>query len=175
MKTKCALPVLIGLVVIAGCAKKESPPPQQSQTTATQQPAEQAAIQAAAGIPKVSGDTITTPSGLKYVEIVVGTGDMPKTGQLVLAHYTGWLTDGTKFDSSRDRGQPFPFPIGQGRVIKGWDEGLASMKVGGRRLLVIPPDLGYGSRGAGGGVIPPGATLVFDVELVGIQNPPAGS
>lgn len=120
------------------------------------------------GIPQVPGDTITTASGLKYVEMTVGTGAAPQTGQVVQAHYTGWLTDGKKFDSSRDRGQTFAFPLGQGRVIKGWDEGIASMKVGGRRLLIIPPTLGYGERGAGG-VIPPNATLVFDVELVGIQ------
>ena len=120
------------------------------------------------GIPQVPGDTITTASGLKYVEMTVGTGAAPQTGQVVQAHYTGWLTYGKKFDSSRDRGQTFAFPLGQGRVIKGWDEGIASMKVGGRRLLIIPPTLGYGERGAGG-VIPPNATLVFDVELVGIQ------
>jgi FKBP-type peptidyl-prolyl cis-trans isomerase len=90
-------------------------------------------------------------------------------GQLVQAHYTGWLTNGTKFDSSRDRGQLFSFPIGRGHVIKGWDEGIASMKVGGRRLLIIPSNLGYGERGTPGGPIPPNATLVFDVELVGIQ------
>ena len=120
------------------------------------------------GIPQVAGDTITTASGLKYVEMTVGTGAAPQAGQVVQAHYTGWLTDGKKFDSSRDRGQTFAFPLGQGRVIRGWDEGIASMKVGGRRLLIIPPTLGYGERGAGG-VIPPNATLVFDVELVGIQ------
>ena len=173
MKTTTAVLAIVGLIAVAGCAKKESAPPAESQIPTTQ-PAEKPAMQATTGIPKIGGDTVTTPSGLKYIEIAVGTGDMPKTGQMVLAHYTGWLTDGTKFDSSRDRGQPFPFPIGQGRVIKGWDEGLASMKVGGRRLLIIPPELGYGERGAGG-VIPPGATLVFDVELVGIQNPAAGS
>lgn len=120
------------------------------------------------GIPQVAGDTVTTPSGLKYIEMTVGTGAAPAVGQTVQAHYTGWLTDGKKFDSSRDRGQTFAFPLGQGRVIRGWDEGIASMKIGGRRLLIIPPDLGYGARGAGG-VIPPNATLVFDVELVGIQ------
>lgn len=120
------------------------------------------------GIPQVAGDTVTTPSGLKYIEMTVGTGAQPAAGQMINAHYTGWLTDGKKFDSSRDRGQTFSFPLGQGRVIAGWDEGIASMKVGGRRLLIIPPGLGYGERGAGG-VIPPNATLVFDVELVGIQ------
>lgn len=113
-------------------------------------------------------DYITTPSGLKYRDLVEGTGEQPLLGQMVVVHYTGTLTDGSKFDSSRDRGQPFSFPIGKGRVIKGWDEGVGSMKVGGRRELVIPPDLGYGARGAGG-VIPPNATLVFDVELLRIQ------
>lgn len=108
---------------------------------------------------------VTTPSGLKYVEIVEGTGDTPKTGQKVTVHYIGTLEDGTKFDSSGDRDRPFDFKLGAGQVIKGWDEGLSTMKVGGRRKLIIPPGLGYGARGAGG-VIPPNATLVFDVELL---------
>jgi peptidylprolyl isomerase len=115
-----------------------------------------------------SSDYVTTPSGLKYRDITEGTGESPKNGQTVKVHYTGTLQDGTKFDSSRDRGQPFEFPIGLGRVIKGWDEGVLTMKIGGRRELVIPPDLGYGSRGAGG-VIPPNATLIFDVELLGLK------
>lgn len=111
---------------------------------------------------------MTTPSGLKYEDIVVGTGESPRSGQNVTVHYTGWLEDGTKFDSSVDRGEPFVFPIGANRVIKGWDEGVMTMKIGGKRKLVIPPDLGYGARGAGG-VIPPNATLVFEVELLGVK------
>lgn len=111
---------------------------------------------------------VTTPSGLKYEDVKVGDGVTPKPGQTVVVHYTGTLENGTKFDSSRDRGQPFKFNIGKGEVIKGWDEGVITMKVGGERKLTIPPDLGYGSRGAGG-VIPPNATLLFDVELLGIE------
>ncbi|MER3434980.1 MAG: peptidylprolyl isomerase [Leptolyngbya sp. ERB_1_1] len=111
-------------------------------------------------------DTVTTASGLKYTDVVEGTGATPEAGQLVTVHYTGTLTDGTKFDSSRDRGQPFKFKIGVGQVIKGWDEGVGTMKVGGRRNLVIPPELGYGSRGIG--PIPPNSTLLFDVELIKI-------
>ncbi len=108
---------------------------------------------------------VTTDSGLRYEDIVVGTGASPQSGHQVTVHYTGTLDDGTKFDSSLDRGQPFTFQIGLGRVIKGWDEGVMTMKVGGKRKLVIPPQLGYGARGAGG-VIPPNATLVFEVELL---------
>jgi FKBP-type peptidyl-prolyl cis-trans isomerase len=111
---------------------------------------------------------VTTPSGLQYEDMVVGNGASPKSGQTVVVHYTGWLTDGTKFDSSVDRGQPFKFQIGQGMVIKGWDEGVMTMKVGGKRKLTIPAELGYGARGAGG-VIPPNATLVFEVQLLGLE------
>lgn len=110
---------------------------------------------------------VTTESGLQYEDIVEGTGAMPQKGQRVTVHYTGTLEDGTQFDSSRDRGRPFSFTIGVGQVIKGWDEGVASMRVGGQRKLVIPPELGYGARGAGG-VIPPNATLLFDVELISL-------
>ena len=109
-----------------------------------------------------------TPSGLKYIDTVVGTGAMPKPGQQVTVHYTGTLDDGTKFDSSVDRKQPFSFIIGVGQVIKGWDEGVGTMKVGGKRTLIIPSKLGYGANGAGG-VIPPNATLHFDVELLSVK------
>jgi peptidylprolyl isomerase len=113
-------------------------------------------------------NVVTTPSGLKYVDIKQGDGATPQKGQTVVVHYTGTLEDGTKFDSSRDRSRPFSFKLGVGQVIQGWDEGIASMKVGGRRQLIIPADLGYGPRGAGG-VIPPNATLIFDVELLKVS------
>ncbi len=113
-------------------------------------------------------NVVKTPSGLQYEDKVVGKGAAPRQGQTVVVHYTGWLTNGTKFDSSRDRNQPFTFELGAGRVIKGWDEGVASMKVGGRRTLTVPPHLGYGERGFGN-IIPPNSTLIFDVELLGIQ------
>jgi len=121
----------------------------------------------------VSAAEITTlPSGLKYKDEVVGTGPVAKAGQQVKVHYTGWLDNngkpGKKFDSSRDRNQPFEFGLGGGQVIRGWDEGVAGMKVGGKRILIIPAELGYGARGAGG-VIPPNATLIFDVELLGVR------
>jgi len=115
-----------------------------------------------------TGQEVTTSSGLKYVDQAVGTGEAAVAGKNVSVHYTGWLENGKKFDSSVDRGQPFSFPLGAGRVIKGWDEGVQGMKVGGKRKLTIPSDLGYGSRGAGG-VIPPNATLLFDVELLGVK------
>ena len=108
-----------------------------------------------------------TPSGLQYIDLVEGDGDSPKLGQQVKVHYTGTLENGTKFDSSVDRGQPFEFQIGMGRVIKGWDEGVMTMKVGGKRKLVIPAELGYGARGIG--PIPPNSTLIFDVELLGVK------
>ena len=116
----------------------------------------------------MSDDYQKSTTGLQWKDLTVGTGASPKTGQTVHVHYTGWLMDGKKFDSSRDRGRPFTFAIGKGNVIKGWDEGVASMKVGGRRELVIPSDLAYGSRGFPG-AIPPGATLKFDVELIDVK------
>jgi peptidylprolyl isomerase len=119
------------------------------------------------------GKTMTTASGLQITDNTVGTGATPKPGQICVMHYTGWLyqngAKGKKFDSSLDRGQPFEFPLGKHQVIAGWDEGVASMKVGGKRTLIIPPELGYGARGAGG-VIPPNATLIFDVELLDVKG-----
>jgi len=136
-----------------------------------------AALAAAAIAPQAAraqgGKPITTPSGLQYIDVKVGTGASPRPGQTCVMHYTGWLYEngakGKKFDSSVDRNEPFEFPIGQRRVIAGWDEGVATMKVGGKRTLIIPPALGYGARGAGG-VIPPNATLIFDVELLGLKG-----
>lgn len=129
---------------------------------------------AAGEAPRASGGTgtgemITTATGLKYLEILIGGGPSPAAGQTAMVHYTGWLKDGTKFDSSVDRGQPFVFQVGGGGVIKGWDEGVSSMKVGGKRRLIIPSDLAYGHRGAGGGVIPPGAELTFEIELLEVK------
>ncbi|MDZ4792271.1 MAG: FKBP-type peptidyl-prolyl cis-trans isomerase [Hyphomicrobiales bacterium] len=121
---------------------------------------------------QAAGTTMTTSSGLQITDATVGDGATPKAGQTCVMHYTGWLykdgAKGQKFDSSVDRGEPFEFPIGRGRVIRGWDEGVVTMKVGGKRTLIIPPELGYGARGAGD-VIPPNATLVFDVELLAVK------
>ena len=141
------------------------------------------AIAALSGVASIVGTTtaaaqevpkaVTTTSGLQIIDTKVGTGASPRPGQNCVVHYTGWLyqngAKGQKFDSSVDRGQPFQFPLGQRRVIAGWDEGVASMKVGGKRTLIIPPELGYGARGAGG-VIPPNATLIFEVELLDVKG-----
>ena len=120
-----------------------------------------------------SAKPVTTSSGLQIIDTKPGTGAAPRTGQTVSVHYTGWLyvngAKGQKFDSSVDRNEPFEFPVGAGRVIRGWDEGVGSMKVGGKRTLIIPPQLGYGARGAGG-VIPPNATLIFEVELLDVKG-----
>ena len=155
--------VALTVLLTAGCNS--------SQNAGSDAASTQGATQSAAGsttfTPMPAGAT-TTPSGLKFVDLTVGKGDSPKPGQICKVHYTGWLTNGKKFDSSVDRGQPFEFPIGQGGVIKGWDEGVATMKVGGKRKLEIPPQLGYGAAGAGGD-IPPNATLIFDVELLGVK------
>lgn len=145
------MPVIGILCFLSGCAKSGSQD------------------QSSSGIPMVNNvPSITTPSGLQYQVLKEGNGFVAQSGRHVRVHYTGWLTNGTKFDSSVDRGEPFEFNLGQGQVIRGWDEGVAGMKVGEKRRLTIPPGLGYGEHGAGG-TIPPNATLVFDVELLGVQ------
>lgn len=146
--------LLIAAVSIPACSQKEG--------TASAEKAPAAQSQATAG-------AVKTPSGLSYTDLVKGTGASPTSGKNVTVHYTGWLENGTKFDSSVDHGQPFTFRIGAGEVIPGWDEGVMSMKVGGKRKLVIPPQLGYGAAGAGG-VIPPNATLIFEVELLDVAK-----
>jgi peptidylprolyl isomerase len=147
--------LVIGLISCNKPANKDKEIMEETQSTTISEP--------------VVGEEITTESGLKYIDDVLGAGDFPKTGDKVKVHYTGTLEDGTKFDSSRDRNQPFEFPLGQGRVIKGWDEGISTMKPGGKRKLIIPSALAYGERGAGK-LIPPGATLIFDVELIEVME-----
>ena len=120
------------------------------------------------GPPEVNLPSTPLPNGMEFIDIQVGAGDQALAGKLVTVHYTGWLTDGKKFDSSRDRNRPFDFQLGAGNVIRGWDEGVQGMRVGGQRRLIIPPSLGYGQRGAPG-AIPPNATLIFDVELLKVQ------
>lgn len=149
--------LLMVAIAIPACSQKEAKnQPEKGAAT------EQAAPQAAAG-------AVKNPSGLSYTDLVVGKGAAPVSGKTVTVHYTGWLEDGKKFDSSLDRGQPFVFRIGAGEVIPGWDEGVMSMKVGGKRKLFIPAQLGYGAAGAGG-VIPPNANLVFEVELLDVAK-----
>jgi len=152
-----------GLSVVAATVKKQiaafAPAPASTQALAQ-------------ALAQTAGKPMTTASGLQIIDSKVGTGASPQPGQTCVMHYTGWLYEngqkGKKFDSSVDRNEPFEFPIGQHRVIAGWDEGVATMKVGGKRTLIIPPALGYGARGAGG-VIPPNATLMFDVELLAVK------
>ncbi len=138
-----------------------------------QAPAPDAAQTAQSAPQAAVGQAVTTRSGLQMIDQKVGSGRSPLPGYIAVVHYTGWLYQngqkGRKFDSSVDRGQPFEFPVGQGRVIKGWDEGVSSMKVGGKRTLIVPPELGYGARGTGGS-IPPNATLIFEVELLGVKG-----
>ncbi len=149
-------------------AEPSAPPAAKAPEPAAPPAAEPAKPVAPAKAAPAAPKTMTTSSGLKYQDLVVGNGPLPKAGRRVRVHYTGWLTNGTKFDSSVDRNEPFDFTLGTGNVIAGWDEGVASMHVGGKRKLIIPPNLAYGSAGAGG-VIPPNATLVFDVELIAAQ------
>ena len=169
--------IACAMTLLGACTRKEQPEQSQPATQpeaaapapATPPPAEAAKpAEPAPTKTAPAAKTITTASGLKYQDLLEGKGPSPKPGSHVMVHYTGWLTNGTKFDSSLDRNQPFAFTLGRGEVIKGWDEGVATMHVGGKRKLTIPPALGYGSRGAGG-VIPPNATLIFDVELLGFQ------
>jgi peptidylprolyl isomerase len=158
----CALAIAGALPALA--QKPGAPKAAGEKAVAPNEPAPEAA--------QKESKMVKTESGLGYEDLVVGTGASPETGQTCVMHYTGWLYEngvkGAKFDSSVDRNRPFEFPIGRGRVIKGWDEGVATMKVGGKRTLLIPPQLGYGDRGAGN-VIPPGATLLFEVELLGVK------
>jgi FKBP-type peptidyl-prolyl cis-trans isomerase len=153
MRTYITLAVLIALVAWLAAAQQATPKPAASTDAPT----------------KVTGAGVKTDSGLQYWDIRVGNGALAKEGSRVRVHYTGWLTNGKKFDSSVDAGRPFDFTIGNGEVIKGWEEGVAGMKVGGKRQLRIPPSLGYGAEGTPGGPIPPNATLIFDVQLLGVQ------
>jgi len=160
-----------GLAVVMGAALLVTTNAKAEDTTMpkdTSKPAASSTPVVKKAAKKASSKVVTTASGLKYEILKKGKGAVAKAGQTVSVHYTGWLTNGTKFDSSVDRGQPFQFSLGAGQVIKGWDEGVAGMKIGEKRKLTIPSDLGYGANGAGG-VIPPNATLIFDVELLGVQ------
>jgi peptidylprolyl isomerase len=172
MKALATAVIALSLVACARPAADstdDSTATQQEQTAAAATPVAETAPAAPMGDTfMMPANLQTMPSGLQYSIEKEGSGAQPQPGQIVSVHYTGWLTDGTKFDSSRDRNQPLQFPLGQARVIRGWDEGIAAMKIGEIRTLVIPPGLGYGERGMGG-VIPPNATLVFRVELVGAR------
>lgn len=161
MDRKLALALLLTLAACSGKTDDGTTAVAPAETTATRE-------SGTADTFAMPANPQTTPSGLKYVIDQPGTGAKAQAGQSVSVHYTGWLTDGTKFDSSRDRGEPFELTLGQGQVIQGWDEGVAGMQIGEKRTLVIPPALGYGDQGAGG-VIPPDATLVFKIELLGVQ------
>jgi FKBP-type peptidyl-prolyl cis-trans isomerase len=166
--------VLALVVFAAGCSQSEAPKQDQPAAAATKQsPADAVSPPPIAATPQpataaAAPQPVAAVTELKTEDSKTGTGDEAVIGKSVTVHYTGWLTDGTKFDSSKDRGQPFTFQLGGGQVIKGWDQGVVGMKVGGVRKLTIPPSLGYGARGAGG-VIPPNATLVFEVELLGVN------
>ncbi len=160
VRSAIALILIASLGTLAACAKEDTPAP--TTGTSSSEPATPAEESAA---PTIDPATVTE---LQIEDLTVGTGAEAKPGTMVTVDYTGWLSDGTQFDSSVGSGQPFQFALGQGEVIPGWDQGVAGMKVGGKRRLVIPPALGYGDQGAGG-VIPPGAVLIFDVELLGVQ------
>ena len=169
------LTTLFAAVVLAACAHPtmdaadDSTIQSTSATTATAAPAAEAPKGPEMDTFSIPTNLQTSPTGLKYSIDQVGTGAQAFIGQTVSVHYTGWLENGQEFDSSRRKGRPLEFPLGMGRVIKGWEEGIAGMKVGEKRTLVVPPSLGYGERGFGGGIIPPNATLVFKVELMGTR------
>ena len=161
-------------VAIAGCAGTSAKGTGTSQsstatTTTTTSTSSTSSTSAEASTTVSSAQEVTMPSGLKYQDLKVGDGTIAESGMTASVHYTGWLTDGTKFDSSVDSGRPFSFRLGAGQVIRGWDEGVKGMRVGGKRKLTVPPDLGYGQAGTPGGPIPPNATLVFDVELISVH------
>ncbi len=165
--------VLMSFILLAACGSPMAE--DETAITASEQPAQSEQDVSIVESREARVELVELDNGLKYLLLAAGAGAAIEAGQNAMVHYTGWLYDeslpegkGEKFDSSRDRGQPFGFPLGAGRVIKGWDEGVAGMKVGERRMLIIPADLGYGSRGAGG-AIPPDADLLFDVELLGIR------
>ncbi len=171
MRPGLALAALaLAALALASCHQKTATSGSNATPAALTPPDKPAANTGApmSGTPPAAAQEITTPSGLKYQDLVLGDGTVAETSHLVSVHYTGWLTDGTKFDSSLDRGRPFDFKLGAGQVIRGWDEGVTGMRVHGKRRLTIPPDLGYGPQGAGG-VIPPNATLVFEVELLDVK------
>ena len=161
--------IILGWATLLIAQAGKTPAPAAGKKSADNQPSKtQAADKAPAGPTKVSGQPVTTASGLKYWEIKKGSGPTAVNGKTIKVHYTGWLADGKEFDSSLDLGEPIEFVLGAGKVIKGWDEGVAGMKVGGKRQLRIPPELGYGRRGAPP-TIPPNATLIFDVQLVAVR------
>jgi FKBP-type peptidyl-prolyl cis-trans isomerase FkpA len=160
-----ALTISTAAVIFAQTTPKQTTPKKRPVRVISARPNTKAPTQ-------VTGEGVKTESGLQYWDIVVGTGKVAKEGDGVRVHYTGWLTNGKKFDSSVDAHRPFTFVLGNGEVIKGWDEGVAGMKVGGKRQLHIPPDLGYGENGSPDGTIPPNSPLIFDVQLLSIQEPP---
>jgi FKBP-type peptidyl-prolyl cis-trans isomerase len=167
--SRSAIAIAIAVIMVgigSKLAPAQSAPTKKSAKSATTHPNTKAPT-------KVTGDGVKTESGLQYWDVVVGTGAVAKEGDRVRVHYTGWLSTGKKFDSSLDWGRPLTFALGNSEVIQGWDEGIAGMKVGGKRQLRIPPELGYGEGGTPDGTIPPNATLIFDVQLLSVQEPPA--